>query len=981
MHAFDRRFVVIALTLCLFSVGLIGSEALAKDTLVPNPNLNIAREDDSKQPAGWTLTKGKGGWIDREILELKSDGEGSCAWQSEPIELEGGRNYRLEGKMRQLDGGKQTQLGTDFGFYDFIMDDSWQWYGGPLRVPNKVSESRLNFKPWVSNGTLQMDAFRVVPVAPVYRKQAGITLGNGESITNGKYRFNGTFSGGQVAGHRVLQDYSAVFRTDIWIFRKKGQVSFRFDVPKNRFASAEVICFVKYHAVGTCVLEASRDGKNWIELARLPGKGELRETIPAELLPAENLYIRARSEGKSNDRAGIDFQVSNLFVEGKLERSAPDMAGQTVLIDLPASADFSQFDGATFSQDGLFTPITLNYPGGQAQFDQLIAGDNSRPFPIKLSNGKTANAVMNVMIPDFYRTDFGQQIETVSGPTAVWWARADHKIPRNRELPTAKVKAARMQAARNDFEAIQLVVRPENELKNLTATATAFTGPDGATIPAANVEILDVYYHFVQYPTDEMGTCDFWPDALPPIKKPLKLDANQNRPLWVLVKVPEGIPAGDYRGTIELKAEGFDASVPIDLTVWDFTLPKRNHLATAYGFSAGNVFRYHGAKSEADRRKLIDLYFQSFADHRMSPYWPVPMDQIKVKFMPKANPPRAEVDFSKFDPAMEEAIEKYNFTHFRLPIQGMGGGTFHSRHAGRIGKFTEDTPEYKAMFKSYVGQLESHLKEKGWLDMAYVYWFDEPDHKDYQFVSDGMMKLKKAAPGLRTMLTEQPEGELKGVDIWCPVTESYKDAVAQKLIDDGAEFWWYVCTGPKAPYCTLFIDHPAVELRTWHWQAWKRRITGSLVWQSTYWTSGSAFPSPKTQNPYEDPMAYVSGYSTPKGIKRFWGNGDGRFYYPPLAAAHPDMTKDKPVIDGPVSSIRLEMIREGVEDWETLYILRELISQKRDKLTPDEIKQYESLLKVPESITVDLTHFSTDPEPIYTQREKIAHAIEALQKQ
>ena len=37
------------------------------------------------------------------------------------------------------------------------------------------------------------------------------------------------------------------------------------------------------------------------------------------------------------------------------------------------------------------------------------------------------------------------------------------------------------------------------------------------------------------------------------------------------------------------------------------------------------------------------------------------------------------------------------------------------------------------MFSSYVKQLQDHLRDKGWLDMAFVYWFDEPDPKDYRF--------------------------------------------------------------------------------------------------------------------------------------------------------------------------------------------------------------------------------------------------------
>ena len=75
------------------------------------------------------------------------------------------------------------------------------------------------------------------------------------------------------------------------------------------------------------------------------------------------------------------------------------------------------------------------------------------------------------------------------------------------------------------------------------------------------------------------------------------------------------------------------------------------------------------------------------------------------------------------------------------------------------------------------------------------------------------------------------------IDIWCPLTPIYNHDAAQQRRAHGERFWWYVCCGPHAPYCTLFIDHPATDLRVWLWQTWQRNIVGVLVWESTYWTS------------------------------------------------------------------------------------------------------------------------------------------------
>ena len=152
---------------------------------------------------------------------------------------------------------------------------------------------------------------------------------------------------------------------------------------------------------------------------------------------------------------------------------------------------------------------------------------------------------------------------------------------------------------------------------------------------------------------------------------------------------------------------------------------------------------------------------------------------------------------------------------------------------------------------------------------------------------NGFAKLKRSCPRIARMLTEQVEpGLLGGPDIWCSISDNYDHARAEERRKHGEKFWWYVCTGPKAPYAGLFIDHPAPEMRIWLWQTFQRNIEGILVWETTYWTSNSAYPDAKQpQNPYTDPMSWTSGYSTPAGQRLPWGNGDGRFIYPPLAAA------------------------------------------------------------------------------------------------
>ena len=122
----------------------------------------------------------------------------------------------------------------------------------------------------------------------------------------------------------------------------------------------------------------------------------------------------------------------------------------------------------------------------------------------------------------------------------------------------------------------------------------------------------------------------------------------------------------------------------------------------------------------------------------------------------------AQVDFTKFDQAAARWLDQAHFNTFVLPLRGMGGGTFHSRHLGELEGFQEGTPEFARLFQDYLSQIETHLRERHWLSKAFTYWFDEPAPKDFEFVAAGMKRLKAAAPGIRRMLTVQPEPPLLG---------------------------------------------------------------------------------------------------------------------------------------------------------------------------------------------------------------------------
>ncbi|HPC59556.1 MAG TPA: DUF4091 domain-containing protein [Verrucomicrobiota bacterium] len=739
----------------------------------------------------------------------------------------------------------------------------------------------------------------------------------------------------------------------------------------------------------------------------------------------------------------------------------------------------------------------------------------------------------------------GERLPADAPGLTLWWALSSAaKIQPSTPAPEQPGRAITLHSARNEYEAACLVVNPARSLTGVSVSAGPLAGPGGGVLPAKHLEFLQVRYLQITQATDRHSQPGWWPDPLLPIEGPLNLGAGSNHVFWIRVFVPKETPAGAYRGVVRLAAAECTAEAPLELVVYDFTLPDRMTCTTAFGFSAGEVFRYHGLKTDPDKRLVLDKYLANLAAHHVSPYDPAPLDRFKVRW-PDVRPPRSpwddwaglrivtnevhsgrgallvyddkpgenvtvtyeplipipekgfgfrawfrtavpghrfilsfnhydanrqwmsgrnndlafagtgqwqaieerltrfpegaafvrlhlratvwtdagepvglvwfddlsltdlgtggeclaggdferrprtepvvaaeklkvEFDFRDWDRAMERAMNTYHFNSFQVPFPGLGGGTFHEIDPPSLLGFREDDPEYPLLMASYGSQLEAHLRERGWLDKAFVYWFDEPSPDQYPFVMNGFAKLKRYAPGLTRMLTEQVEpGLVGGPNLWCPISNEFQPDRAAERQALGEKFWWYVCTGPKAPYAGLFIDHPAPEMRIWVWQTWQRGINGLLVWQINYWTSSAAYPDRgRPQNPYEDPMSWTSGYSTPAGKRLPWGNGDGRFLYPPLAAA--SANPPAPVLAGPVDSIRWEHLRDGIEDYEYLCLLRQRLEQHKRRLSAADLAAFAKLLEVPETITRTLTQFAPDGAPIEAHRRAVGRALEKL---
>jgi len=995
----------------------LASSGLADHAIPPNASF----EQGATSPETWSLSGGIGAWektgfAGNRSVSVTGNGasDDSNYWRCDEYELGPRKTYRISFAAR-IDpdaSGGTVMTGSNIVNRDYSIGTQWEKRSFVFTTPVDTTNAFLRFGQWEKSGKVWFDGIELRPVVALHRRHDGIELGTGEAIQNGTYKARPDVRGEGSNSARFLLSHTANFNSHRWNMGTDSEVIYRHQTGDYQQKNASVTVEIGHYQGGKCTVEASRDGQKWQSIGELSGLSHETFAVPEIFLPSTDIFIRLR--GAQQDGKSASLQIYGYAYEAKLEDdSVPDMTGDTKYVDVLTSSDELDVEVLSLgdlrpggdtsahlrvmnkSLSDISLEVTLDLDGsGQTEnigikagktkdvalgYEVMESGDFALNISISDANGTVLHALRTFFnVPQLYAADYGYLINE-GEECSVWWTEGTHKISRERPLPIERSAEVKISAAGNEYEPFQLVLRANRDMENVSIEMSNLTNSEGQTVSKDNVEISLVGYLYVKVPTDKVGCVGYWPDPLPPYKKPFSVKAGQNQPIWITVYVPPDTPAGDYSGKLTVRSGTWSQKVALNLRVWDFTLPKETHVRSALGFSPGEIKRYHHLETDEELRTVVDKYYENFARHRLSPYDPTSLARIKVEFV-SADPVDVRVDFEDFDRAARRYFDELGLSSLRLPLHGMGGGTFHSRHLGEILGYKQGTPEHEAMFTSYLRQIQDHLEANGWLDKTYVYWFDEPSPKDYEFVREGMELIHRAAPKLTRLLTEQVEPELYGsVDLWCPITNSYNHEAAEERRQEGEHFWWYVCTGPKEPYCTLFIDHYATEMRLWLWQTWKYKVEGLLIWRVNYWTSSLAFPAPSYQNPYEDPMGYQSGYGRPVGYIGYWGNGDGRFIYPPVEAME---DRESKCMEGPVNSIRWEMLREGIEDYEYFWLLADKVKRIKESGADSELlTEAEELLNVPETVVKSMTDFTIDPQPMYAHREKVALMIEKLNRE
>jgi hypothetical protein len=522
-----------------------------------------------------------------------------------------------------------------------------------------------------------------------------------------------------------------------------------------------------------------------------------------------------------------------------------------------------------------------------------------------------------------------------AGRTASVWVASPWELV----LKTAKPGPAhsiRLSAARNEYEPARVVVTAGSvSLHDVNASAGPLVGPGKRHIAGSNLRLYREHYLNIDAPSPRSTAAPGWyPDPLLPFADPVtgrpitkaqfrgapfEVEAGMSQGIWVDVYVPRNTQAGEYRGEITVTCSGKTlARVPLSLTVFDFTLPQTFALRSNFGSLENRLADGLGMDmSSQEFTRVEDMYIDTLLAHRLQP-------GTLGRIWPEWSPENG-IDDSRSGQRLRKMVRDRHINSLMVPF----------RYWGEPEKCT-----------AYLAAMQSYLAREGFLGLSYIYMLDEPNTAEqYETVRQQGQLIREAAPGIKRLCTEQTLtqdpafGDLNGaVDIWCPLWGLYDEKTARERQALGEQMWSYtaLCQGDeKNPFWE--IDFPPIVYRSPFWASWRYDLRGMLYWSSIWW---------------KDPATAWGRPLYGEGDEKYWG--EGILLYPGKPAG----------IAGPVPSIRLKLIREGMEDFEYMALAEKAAGKEKvDRLVS--------------SLARSFTDWNRHPDAYMRARTELAKLIQA----
>jgi hypothetical protein len=435
-------------------------------------------------------------------------------------------------------------------------------------------------------------------------------------------------------------------------------------------------------------------------------------------------------------------------------------------------------------------------------------------------------------------------------------------------------------------------------------------------------------------------------------------------------------PPGLYRGNILLEPPNAERrEVAFIVEVFGALLPDGPTLPFMVGLDWDSMFRYDGS-SQGRAGFLRDVLPGYFATLRAAGAVPFnPFDALPA--LPED--PGAPVDLAPIDRRLQEALGP----DLRGPVDVPFSLSWPLDPA-RFPLFSDD---WRSQARSYLRAVARHYAERGLVNRSFIYVAeaDEPTRADQVARIVELHRLvAEADPRLRVIQTVHARcfdcnhDALKALDspvtLWVPNIAFYDDRAVgierswtgraevrrfqsgwpgefeARVRASGREVWWYVnaATGALPPeeqphYPGLHIDYDAMAHRVMAWMAWDRSIAALGHWMATYWRGRAS--------PWE---------VVPRGERGEGTNGDGALLYPARGA---ELVTGQPAPSGPISSIRLETIREGGEDHKLLTVAAQRLGR-------------EATRRLAAPMQSGLDAFPLDPGPLRTARLALLRALQ-----
>jgi hypothetical protein len=467
-----------------------------------------------------------------------------------------------------------------------------------------------------------------------------------------------------------------------------------------------------------------------------------------------------------------------------------------------------------------------------------------------------------------------------AAPAGVVAYPSAQSIPASGKLPQGGAPAVTMNVAIGEREGAWIVVSGVREV--------------GASIDGSGLGPLKaaLYFgHFVAFGGRSV------PDALLPWDGAQRAAERPNQPLYLQVAIPDDARAGGYRATVSVTADGTTTAVPVAIRVFDVRLPPpgaaQGNLLTAfhvvpesYVDKADQLYRLG---SNAARSAANVSLFSFLAAYRISPAgWGFGEPRVPAGY---TTSPKWWLDAADNMVKQNQA----GFATMRIPISNQRASR-RNRIAG-ISPFEPDT------WCSYLQSVRGFWAEHGWLDgrVPYLYTFDEPGPEGMKFVAQQAAVAHRCFPGARMLITGNPSPANRflwddrngdDVDIWAVLSRRYYGQ----------------------------YDDPRGKLDL----IAKARAAGKAIWSSTY-TGVPGSPGYSAAEPLSDPRMFLL-WNALEGVRgTLYAQGMTSYRQGnPLesVASNGEFVLLYPGPNGPIASARLEQIRDGIEDWDVLDVVR-----------------------------------------------------------